>query len=88
MTAVDLAAFIIDLKAIYVLQSLRDSIEPLLQLMESLPSEEKLVLIGHRLGGLCMPLTTVKFPWKIEVAVFLATFMLDTIDHHHIFWYR
>ncbi|KAL5557136.1 hypothetical protein UlMin_039372 [Ulmus minor] len=53
--------------------------QPLLELISSLPSHEKVVLVGHSLGGLSLGLAMENFPHKILVAVFLTAFLPDTI---------
>ncbi|ESQ46303.1 hypothetical protein EUTSA_v10000625mg, partial [Eutrema salsugineum] len=52
--------------------------EPLMQLMASLPSDEKVVLVGHSFGGLSLAIVMDKFPETISVSVFLSAFMPDT----------
>ncbi|CAA2957917.1 salicylic acid-binding 2 [Olea europaea subsp. europaea] len=61
----DLSASGIDLKS-------------LCEVMESIPRDEKAVLVGHGLGGLNVALAMEKYPEKISVAVFLAALMPDT----------
>ncbi|GMH14763.1 hypothetical protein Nepgr_016604 [Nepenthes gracilis] len=79
VTAVDLAASGVNMKTIHELQTLRDYTEPLLQLMETVPPEEKVVVVGHSLGGLSLALAMEKFPQRIEAAIFLSAFMPDTV---------
>ncbi|CAN8284692.1 unnamed protein product [Cochlearia groenlandica] len=52
--------------------------EPLLELLESLPLGEKVVLLGHSTGGSCVAIAMDMFPKKIVVAAFTAAFMPDT----------
>ncbi|GKC56596.1 salicylic acid-binding protein 2-like protein [Tanacetum coccineum] len=52
---------------------------PLLDFMASVPPEEKVILVGHSLGGMNISLAMENFPKKISVAVFLTAFMPDTI---------
>ncbi|KAK6793651.1 hypothetical protein RDI58_007104 [Solanum bulbocastanum] len=79
VTALDLAASGIDLRKIQQLHTLHDYTLPLMELMESLPQEEKVILVGHSLGGMNLGLAMEKYPKKIYVAVFLAAFMPDYI---------
>ncbi|XP_025885040.1 salicylic acid-binding protein 2 isoform X2 [Solanum lycopersicum] len=79
VTALDLAASGIDLRKIEQLHTLHDYTLPLLELMESLPQEEKAILVGHSLGGMNLALAMEKYPKKIYAAVFLAAFMPDSI---------
>uniref|UniRef100_J3L4T0 AB hydrolase-1 domain-containing protein n=1 Tax=Oryza brachyantha TaxID=4533 RepID=J3L4T0_ORYBR len=46
-------------------------------LLGSLPPGEKVVLVGHSLGGVNVALAAELFPEKIAVAVFLCAFMPD-----------
>ncbi|XP_021740035.1 methylesterase 3-like [Chenopodium quinoa] len=78
VTVLDLAASGINPAKIFELHSLRDYTEPLIQLMTSIPDDEKVVLVGHSLGGLSIALVTEMFPQKIDVVVFLTAFMPDT----------
>nr|KYP43382.1 Polyneuridine-aldehyde esterase [Cajanus cajan] len=52
--------------------------EPLLQLLATLAQNEKIVLVGHSLGGLSIALAMDKFPEKVAVAVFLTAVIPDT----------
>ncbi|GAB4847029.1 Salicylic acid-binding protein 2 [Ancistrocladus abbreviatus] len=77
VTAVDLAASGINLKTIHEVRSLHDYTQPLLDFIASVPPKEKVVLVGHSLGGMNLALAMDIFPQKIEVAVFLTAFMPD-----------
>nr|GEV99911.1 salicylic acid-binding protein 2-like [Tanacetum cinerariifolium] len=52
---------------------------PLLDFMASIPPEEKVILVGHSLGGMNISLAMENFPKKISVAIFLTAIMPDTI---------
>ncbi|CAL9026938.1 unnamed protein product, partial [Prunus brigantina] len=52
--------------------------EPLLELIASLGPKEKVILVGHSLGGMNLPLAMERFPQKISAAVFLTAFLPDT----------
>ncbi|XP_069149524.1 salicylic acid-binding protein 2-like [Solanum lycopersicum] len=78
VTTFDLAASGIDLRKIEQLHTLHDYTLPLFKLMESLPQEEKVILVGHSFGGMNLGLVMEKYPEKIYVAVFLAAFMPDS----------
>ncbi|KAJ0039490.1 hypothetical protein Pint_28134 [Pistacia integerrima] len=78
VTALDLAASGINMKSIHEVLSFYDYTEPLLEILASLPPDEKIILVGHSLGGLNLALAMDKFPAKISVAVFLTAFMPDT----------
>ncbi|KAB1214682.1 Salicylic acid-binding protein 2 [Morella rubra] len=78
VTALDLAASGIKLRAIQDVHTLYEYTEPLLELLASLPPNEKVVLVGHSLGGMNLALAMDKYPEKVAVAVFLTAFMPDT----------
>ncbi|XP_047311722.1 salicylic acid-binding protein 2-like [Impatiens glandulifera] len=79
VTAIDLAASGIDCRRIEDLRSLEDYSEPLINAISSFPSDQKVVLVGHSLGGLSIALAADKFPEKVSVLVFLAAFMPDFV---------
>ncbi|XP_024030676.1 salicylic acid-binding protein 2 isoform X1 [Morus notabilis] len=80
VTALDLAASGINMKAIQDVHSMNDYSQPLLELLESLgPNDQKVVLVGHSLGGLSLALAMDEFPEKIAVVVFLTAFVPDTV---------
>ncbi|XP_052114717.1 putative inactive methylesterase 20 [Arachis duranensis] len=78
VTVVDLAASGTNLKKIEDVETFSQYSEPLLEVMESLPPKEKVVLVGHSLGGLNIALAMEKFPTKVQVGVFLTAFVPDT----------
>ncbi|KAH6791421.1 methyl esterase 1 [Perilla frutescens var. frutescens] len=78
VTALDLAASGIDRRSLQELKTLADYTRPLLEVMAAIPPSEKVVLVGHSLGGLNLALAIDMFPHKISVAVFLAAFMPDS----------
>ncbi|XP_006404849.2 methylesterase 2 [Eutrema salsugineum] len=79
VTALDLAASGIDTtRSITEISSCEQYSEPLMQLMASLPVDEKVVLVGHSFGGLNLAMAMDKFPDKISVSVFVTAFMPDT----------
>uniref|UniRef100_A0A2N9HTK0 AB hydrolase-1 domain-containing protein n=1 Tax=Fagus sylvatica TaxID=28930 RepID=A0A2N9HTK0_FAGSY len=78
VTALDLAASGINMKAIQDVHTLYEYTEPLLEFLASLPPNEKVVLVGHSLGGMNLATAMDKYPEKVEVGVFLAAFMPDT----------
>ncbi|KAI3713067.1 hypothetical protein L1987_71638 [Smallanthus sonchifolius] len=59
--------------------TLSDYTKPLLEFMTGIPPEEKVVLVGHSLGGMNIALAMEKFPEKVSVGVFLAAFMPDYV---------
>lgn len=75
VTAIDLAASGIDPKRLDELRRFADYSEPLMEVMASIPPDEKVVLVGHSLGGFNIALAMEKFPQKIAVAVFASAWM-------------
>ncbi|XP_052195114.1 salicylic acid-binding protein 2-like [Diospyros lotus] len=81
VTAVDLLASGVNTaaKSIQEVRSLYEYSLPLLETLKLLPEGEKVILVGHSLGGLSLALAMDKFPDKIAVAVFLTAFMPDSL---------
>eukprot|EP00262_Sarcandra_glabra_P011729 TRINITY_DN287_c0_g1_i5.p1 TRINITY_DN287_c0_g1~~TRINITY_DN287_c0_g1_i5.p1 ORF type:complete len:271 (+),score=24.36 TRINITY_DN287_c0_g1_i5:60-815(+) len=77
VTALDLAASGINAKQISELKNVYDYLQPLIEMMESLPSDEKVILVGHSFGGVGLSLAMERFPKKIEAAVFVSAVMLS-----------
>ncbi|KAH1260422.1 Salicylic acid-binding protein 2 [Glycine max] len=78
VTSLDLAASGINMKKIDDVHTFSQYSDPLLRLMATIPKNEKVVLVGHSLGGLNIALAMDKFPKKVTVGVFLAAFAPDT----------
>ncbi|RZC23674.1 Salicylic acid-binding protein 2 [Glycine soja] len=78
VTSLDLAASGINMKKIDDVHTFSQYSQPLLHLMATIPKNEKVVLVGHSLGGLNIALAMDKFPKKVAVGVFLAAFAPDT----------
>ncbi|XP_050918301.1 methyl jasmonate esterase 1 [Lathyrus oleraceus] len=77
VTTVELAASGINPIQVQEIRQISKYHEPLMKYMESLPLEEKVILVGHSLAGLSMSVAMEKFPQKISVAVFITTFVLS-----------
>ncbi|KAK9988261.1 hypothetical protein SO802_028500 [Lithocarpus litseifolius] len=75
VTALDLAASGINPLQANDLQSSFDYFKPLRDFMEALPSHERVILVGHSLGGLAISQAMEYFPSKISVAVFVTALM-------------
>ncbi|KAM7474455.1 hypothetical protein LguiB_021698 [Lonicera macranthoides] len=75
VTAIDLAASGVDPRQVTDIPSIADYFKPLRDYMAALPSQEKVILVGHSLGGLAISQSVELFPQKIKVAVFLTAFM-------------
>lgn len=72
VTALDLAASGTDLRQASSLQTISDYFEPLTEFMASLNSSQKVVLVGHSLGGLAISRAMERFPDKVSVAIFVT----------------
>ncbi|KAL3722217.1 hypothetical protein ACJRO7_034568 [Eucalyptus globulus] len=57
------------------ISTIHDFMRPLMELMASLPQDEKVILVGHSYGGFCISLAMERFPEKVEVAVYIAAFI-------------
>lgn len=77
VTVPDLAASGIDTRKLEDLANFADYSQPLLEIMASLPPQEKAILVGHSLGGMSIALAAEKFPEKVSAVVFLTAFMPD-----------
>jgi len=60
--------------------------EPLLDALRSISDSEKVVLVGHGLGGMCLAYASEIFASKIAVAVYLAALMVpegfESLEQH------
>ncbi|KAL2522852.1 Methylesterase 1 [Forsythia ovata] len=77
-TPVDLAASGVNEKKLEEVLSLDEYTTPLLEVLASIPKNEKVVLIGHSGGGMAAAVGMEKYPEKIAVAVFLNAIMPDS----------
>lgn len=75
VTTLDMAAAGINPTQPESLTSLTEYNQPLLSFMDALPSDEKIVLVGHSLGGLGISMAMERFPEKISVAIFVTAAM-------------
>ncbi|KAM7474931.1 hypothetical protein LguiB_022174 [Lonicera macranthoides] len=75
VTALDMAASGIDSRQVTDLPSIADYFQPLTDFMAALPSQERVVLVGHSLGGLGISRSMELFSEKISVAVFVTAVM-------------
>jgi len=80
VTVLNHAASGINMKKIEDVDTFSEYTEPLLQLLDTIPSNEKVVLVGHSLGGMSIAIAMEKFPEKVAVGVFLAAFAPD-VEH-------
>ncbi|XP_040862563.1 methylesterase 3 isoform X3 [Glycine max] len=75
VTALDMAASGIHPKQVHDLNSISEYFEPLMYFLGSLPTEERVILVGHSFGGACISVAMEMFPTKIAAAVFVAAWM-------------
>ncbi|KAL3530800.1 hypothetical protein ACH5RR_010122 [Cinchona calisaya] len=76
VTAVDLAASGINTtKQANEVHCISEYAQPLMEFMEGLPEDERVILVGHSLGGISTTMAMERFPRKIAVAVFVSAFM-------------
>ncbi|KAM3230953.1 hypothetical protein ACQJBY_061238 [Aegilops geniculata] len=73
----DLAASGVDPRPLREVSTFRDYSKPLLDLLGSVSPGEKVVLVGHSLGGVSIALACELFPEKVAAAVFVSAFMPD-----------
>jgi pimeloyl-ACP methyl ester carboxylesterase len=73
----DLAASGVDPRPLREVPTFRDYTAPLLDLLAALPAGDRVVLVGHSLGGVSVALAAELFPDKVAAAVFLCAFMPD-----------
>ncbi|CAN4107638.1 unnamed protein product [Withania somnifera] len=86
VTALDLAGSGVNLKRAHEIPHLSDYFNPLMEFMTSLPEDEKVILVGHSLGGFAISKAMERFPEKISVAIFVTALMPGpTLDAATIF---
>ncbi|XP_068655294.1 methyl jasmonate esterase 1-like [Aristolochia californica] len=75
VTAPDLSASGFNSKLLDQVHSASDYFQPLMDVMESLPADAKVILVGHSFGGLGISFAVERFPEKVSVAVFVTAVM-------------
>ncbi|CAJ1929788.1 unnamed protein product [Sphenostylis stenocarpa] len=75
VTSLDMAASGINPKQVQDLNSVLQYVEPLMEFLRSLPEEERVILVAHSFGGICISLAMEMFPNKIAAAVFVSGWM-------------
>lgn len=75
VTALDLAASGVHPARMDEVASFEDYSRPLLDAVAAAGEDERLVLVGHSMGGLSVALATERFPRKVAAAVFLTAVM-------------
>lgn len=78
VTAIDLIGSGIDLFDTNSIKSLSQYVAPLTDFLEKLADGEKVILVGHDFGGVCISYAMELFPSKIAKAVFIAASMLKS----------
>ncbi|KAF9624248.1 hypothetical protein IFM89_009047, partial [Coptis chinensis] len=68
----------INLKKLNEVDTMLEYSQPLIEFMEAISNEERIILVGHSLGGLNIAYAMEMFPEKVSVGVFLTTLMPDT----------
>ncbi|XP_057470345.1 putative methylesterase 12, chloroplastic [Actinidia eriantha] len=76
-TALDLTGSGIDLTDTNRVTTLEDYSKPLIEFLQNLPEDEKVILVGHSGGGACISYTLEHFSKKISKAVFLCATMVS-----------
>uniref|UniRef100_A0A5B7B8Q4 AB hydrolase-1 domain-containing protein n=1 Tax=Davidia involucrata TaxID=16924 RepID=A0A5B7B8Q4_DAVIN len=76
-TALDLTGSGIDLADTNSVTTLVDYSKPLIDYLQNLPEDEKVILVGHSSGGACISYALEHCPQKISKAVFLCATMVS-----------
>ncbi|KAK7271386.1 hypothetical protein RJT34_27237 [Clitoria ternatea] len=75
--AIDLTGSGIDLTDTNSVTTLAEYSKPLTDYLENLPEDEKVVLVGHSIGGACISYALEHHPQKISKAIFLCATMVS-----------
>ncbi|TKY49948.1 putative methylesterase 12 [Spatholobus suberectus] len=75
--ALDLTGSGIDLTDTNSVTTLAEYSKPLTVYLENLPEDEKVILVGHSIGGACISYTLEHYPQKISKAIFLCATMVS-----------
>ncbi|KAG6775833.1 hypothetical protein POTOM_019332 [Populus tomentosa] len=84
ITALDMSASGVNTKTLEEVRTFDQYNEPLIEFMANLPENEKVVLVGHSLGGLNLAFAMEKFPEKISLAILLLQSCLILSTSHRI----
>nr|GMD21634.1 putative methylesterase 12, chloroplastic [Ipomoea batatas] len=76
-TALDLTGSGIDLTDTNNITTLVEYSKPLIDYLQNLPDDEKVILVGHSTGGACISYSLEHFSQKIAKAVFLCATMIS-----------
>ncbi|XP_027337159.1 probable esterase PIR7A [Abrus precatorius] len=75
VTTLDLVASGINPKQVQDIDSISQYYEPLMTFMGSIPPKEKVILVGHSLGGISISVAMERFHEKISLAIFVTAFV-------------
>lgn len=75
--ALDLTGSGINLSDTNNITTLADYSKPLIDYLQNLPEDEKVILIGHSSGGACVSYALEHFPQKVSKAIFLCATMVS-----------
>ncbi|XP_059072339.1 methyl jasmonate esterase 1-like [Cryptomeria japonica] len=75
VSSIDMASAGIDPTNADTISSLQEYNQPLTDFFTALPSEGKVILVGHSAGGFNLSFTMERFPHKIAAAVFVTAVM-------------
>ncbi|KAK9949704.1 hypothetical protein M0R45_005221 [Rubus argutus] len=75
VTALDLAASGINPIQGQHIHSFSEYVKPLIKFLGSLPPKERIILVGHSMGGAVISIAMERFPDKIAAAVYATAFM-------------
>ncbi|KAL2897938.1 Methylesterase 17 [Bienertia sinuspersici] len=76
VTCLDLKASGIHPGHVDAIVDFQDYNQPLVDLLASLPNQQKVILVGHSAGGISVTEAIHKFPEKIQAAVYVGATML------------
>lgn len=76
VTALDLAASGRNQEQLQDLPTIDDYHKPLFSFMEALSPGEKVILVGHSMGGYAVSSAMERYPEKIDFGVFVSAYML------------
>lgn len=79
VTALDLGSCGVNPKRLDEVNSISDSLQPLMDFIASLPHDERVILVGHSYGGMAISLAIESFPEKVSAAVYVTAFMPNIV---------
>ncbi|CAH1437504.1 unnamed protein product [Lactuca virosa] len=80
VTAVDLGGSGVHPSRLEEIATFSDYVQPLIQFMESLSGDERVVLVGHSFGGLPISVAMEKFSHIVSAAIFITAYMPNCRD--------